>query len=247
MFLKKLNSRSKLIRLLGLLFLSIGSVSIFSATVSSRQNRSVYKPVLPWDEDLKFDGFNNETGVDHFIVPNIIHLIRFNQSEFTFVDYLCLQAAFRYHRPDEFYIHTDVENGSFTGKYWSAIERDIELRSRIRILHLELPYEIFGQQLSPKWRRHHGGDVARIQTMIKYGGIYLDNDVFVIRNLDKYRKFEIAMNWDEDQFLGSQVIIAHRNARFLSMWLDSYHEYHPDEWQDYTFHSFPDCITFKYP
>jgi len=41
--------------------------------------------------------------------------------------------------------------------------------------------------------------------MMKYGGIYLDNDVYVVQNLDKYRKFELVMGWDEGQFLGSQV------------------------------------------
>ena len=66
--------------------------------------------------------------------------------------------------------------------------------------------------------------------MMKYGGIYLDNDVYVIQNLDKYRKFEIAINWDEGQFLGSQVIVANRKARFLALWLDSYREYHPELW-----------------
>ena len=30
--------------------------------------------------------------------------------------------------------------------------------------------------------------------MMKYGGIYLDNDVYVIKNLDKYRKFESIGN-----------------------------------------------------
>ena len=51
--------------------------------------------------------------------------------------------------------------------------------------------------------------------MMQYGGIYLDNDVFVIRSLDKYRKYEIAMNWDENQFLARPVIIANKDARFL--------------------------------
>jgi len=45
------------------------------------------------------------------------------------------------------------------------------------------------------------------RVIMQYGGIYLDNDVFVIQSLDKYRKFEIAMNWDENQFLGNQVSI----------------------------------------
>ena len=232
-----LNSpRNKWINSVSIILLSIALLSIvFNVMlIALKQNGfHIYESenILSFYEDnLYFEGFNNETGVDRFIVPNIIHLIRFNKSEFNFSEFLCLQAAFRYHRPDWFYIHTDVPNGQFTGKYWKVIENDLELRSRIKILRLELPYEIFGQPLSTKWRVHHGGDVARIRTMMKYGGIYLDNDVFVIQNLDKYRKFEIAMNWDEDQFLGSQVIIAHKNARFLSQWLDSYHEYHPELW-----------------
>jgi len=176
-----------------------------------------------------FDGFDNETGVDHFIVPNIIHLIRFDQSEFTFLDYICLQAAYHHHRPDFFYIHTNVKKG-FEGKYWSRIIKDLELKSRIKILYLEPPSEIFGQTVNPEWRLWHGGDIARIRVMMKYGGIFLDNDVFVIQNLDKYRKFEMALNWDEGQFLGTQVLIAHKDARFLSLWLNSYREYYPERW-----------------
>ena len=104
------------------------------------------------DKLINFEGFDNQTGVDHFIVPNIIHLIRMNQTEFTFTDWLCLQAAYRNHRPDYFYIHTDSPDGKFTGKYWHFIEKDLELRSRIIILPIEAPWEIFGQKLSPKWR-----------------------------------------------------------------------------------------------
>lgn len=178
-----------------------------------------------------FDGFNNETGVDHYIVPNIIHLIRFNQSEFTFIDYMCLQAAYHRHRPDYFYIHTNVNNKQFKGKYWSRLmTKDLELKSRIKILYLEPPLEIFGQLINPEWRLWHGGDIARIGVMMKYGGIFLDNDVFVIQNLDEYRKFEMALNWDEGQFLGTQLLIAHKDARFLSLWLNSYREYYPERW-----------------
>ncbi|KAK4002361.1 hypothetical protein OUZ56_004195 [Daphnia magna] len=182
------------------------------------------------DFESTFASFNNETGADHFIVPNIIHLIRFSQPEFSFIDYICIQAAFRNHRPDHFYIHTNEAGRKFRGKYWELIERDLELRSRIRILPLEPPSEIFGQEIPPDLRPFHGGDIARIRTIMKYGGIYLDNDVYVIKNLDKYRKYEIAINWDKDQFLGTQVIIANRRARFLAMWLDSYREYHPELW-----------------
>lgn len=159
--------------------------------------------------EMDFDGFNNETGASNYIVPNIIHSIRFNMTEYSFVDYLCLRAAFLRQRPDYVYIHTDVPNpgnGGFRGKYWDMIKLDKKLMSSIRFLPIELASEIFGQPLSRDWRVYHGSDIARIRTMMKYGGIYLDNDVLVLQNLDKYRRFEISMNWDEGDTLGSQVL-----------------------------------------
>ena len=131
-----------------------------------------------------FPGYNNETGADHLIVPNIIHFVRFNLTEYSFVDYICLKAAFRNHRPDNIYIHTDVGK-KYHGKYWEWIQNDAELKARIVLIHLDAPSEVFGQKLSDGWRFYHGSDVARIQILMKYGGIYLDNDVYVIKNLDK--------------------------------------------------------------
>lgn len=175
-----------------------------------------------------FGGFDNVTGADCFIVPNIIHFVRFNKSEYSFVDYVVMMAAMRNHRPDWFYIHTNVP--SFTGKYWKKLTDDPDIAKRIQIKRIELPSEVFGQKLNAAWRLQHGSDVARLQIMMRYGGIYLDSDVFVIRNLDKYRKYEIAINWDENQFLGNQVIIANKAARFLRPWFDTYRVYRSDKW-----------------
>ena len=180
------------------------------------------------DRSIRFDGFNNETGADEFIVPNVIHYIRFNKTSFSFVDYVCIRSAWINHRPETIYFHTNVDK--FSGVYWDRMVQDAEFFQRIKVVPIKLPSEVFGQPLSTGWRLFHGSDVARIRMMTQYGGIYLDNDIYVVRNLDKYRKFEIAMGWDENQFLGSQVIIAHKEARFLDLWLDTYREYHADKW-----------------
>jgi hypothetical protein len=111
------------------------------------------------------------------------------------------------------------------------VKKDRDLWSRIEVKYLEAPTEIFGQQLSEDFRLYHGSDIARIRVLMQYGGIYLDNDCFVIHSLDKYRKFECVVNWDEDQFLGNQVFIAHKNSRFLALYLESYKDnYYPDRW-----------------
>jgi hypothetical protein len=31
-------------------------------------------------------------------------------------------------------------------------------------------------------------------------------------------------------YLGTQVLIAHKDARFLKLWLESYRIYHPEDW-----------------
>ena len=132
------------------------------------------------------------SGADHLIVPNIIHFVCFNLTEYSFVDYICLKAAFRNHRPDNIYIHTDVGK-QYHGKYWEWIQNDPELKARVVLIHLDAPSEVFGQKLSAGWRFYHGSDVARIQILMKYGGIYLDNDVYVIKNLDKYYMTECIL------------------------------------------------------
>ena len=123
------------------------------SNLSQSENSNRWKEVM---EDIyqnrSFEGFNNVTGLKRFIVPNIIHFFRYNQLEYSFIDYVVIKAAMRNHRPEYFYIHTDVPGpGNFTGRYWSLIKEDYELWSRIRLLHLDLPEEIFGQKLNSGW------------------------------------------------------------------------------------------------
>lgn len=58
---------------------------------------------------------------------------------------------------------------------------------------------------------------------MNYGGIYLDNDVYLVNSFDKYRVYEMTVSWDnEKEAIGNQVFIANRNARFLRAYFDTY-------------------------
>ena len=37
----------------------------------------------------------------------------------------------------------------------------------------------------------------------KYGGMYLDNDIYVINSLDKYRRFEFVLGWPDGEWIGN--------------------------------------------
>ena len=68
---------------------------------------------------------------------------------------------------------------------------------------------------------------------MEYGGIYLDNDQYIVRSLDRYRQFEMTVGFEDMSkfIMGSQILIAHRNARFLKAWFDTYRsDYKKDEW-----------------
>ena len=104
------------------------------------------------------------------------------------------------------------------------------LVKRIRVLLVELPYEIFNQTLNEGWRLYHGSDIARLKVVQKYGGIYPDSDMYVCQSLDPYRRFEAVFGWDERDLVGNQVIIANKNARVLPLWIDTYKVYNKKGW-----------------
>jgi hypothetical protein len=94
----------------------------------------------------------------------------------------------------------------------------------------QVPLLIYNRSISEGWKYHHASDVERYRLLSEYGGIYLDNDVYVIQNLNKYRKFEMTIEWNKDQYLGNQVLIGHKDARFLRDCKETFRDYRSDLW-----------------
>ena len=40
------------------------------------------------------------------------------------------------------------------------------------------------------------------------GGIFLDNDVYVVRSLERFRHFEMTLGWPPGDYIGTQVRFA---------------------------------------
>ena len=173
-------------------------------------------------ENQNFEGFNNVTGSKSLIVPNIIHFIHFDQKTISFIYFICMCSAFYNHNPLTLFLHTNV---NIEGKYFNILKK--VLGETLKVKNLEKPSHVFGQKLSSV---QHSADVARIKVLMKFGGIIIDEDVFVIRSLNRFRHFEVAIGWPEEQNIGTQVIVAAKQARFLSRYLDLYHEYRPSQW-----------------
>jgi Glycosyltransferase sugar-binding region containing DXD motif len=56
----------------------------------------------------------------------------------------------------------------------------------LKIMHRQPPKYVFGQKISHVF---HQGDVAKLEILLEYGGIYLDYDVIVVNSLDPLRQY----------------------------------------------------------
>jgi hypothetical protein len=210
-------------------------VVLITVKFSVRQPPRPEKVFLPYDPELfakiegsPFEGFDNVIGTPDgsYIVPNYVHFIFFEISYITYVTAVCVLAAFKNQKPDKIFFHTNVKE--FTGPHWIKI-RDT-LGSVLDVKHIEMPTTVFGQKFRREWLPWHSGDFTRIKILIQYGGIFLDNDSYIVRSLDVFRKYEMTIGITDREYLGSQVIIAHKDARFLKLWVESYRIYHPEDW-----------------
>jgi hypothetical protein len=209
--------------------------TLFIITVFLREAPAPKKIFLPYDVELfskiegsSFEGFNNVTGTTDGtnIVPNYVHFIFFESGYITYVTAVCVLAAFKNQNPEKIFFHTNVNE--FIGPHWIKIQNT--LGSVLEIKHIEMPRTIYGQKLREEWLPWHAGDIMRIRVLMQYGGIFLDNDSYVVRNLDVFRKYEMTIGITDGEYLGTQVLIAHKDARFLKLWLESYRIYHPEDW-----------------
>ncbi|CAN7945121.1 unnamed protein product [Ixodes hexagonus] len=172
---------------------------------------------------MDFTNANNETGFSTLIVPNIVHFIRLGNLNLSFVEVVCIRAAWIQQRPERLMIHCDECEWTVESTLWDHI-KDIP---GLTVSHIERPSAIFG--VSFNWIQHTS-DVVRCRILMSYGGIYLDGDAYLVRSLDDYRRFEMSLGWPAEASLGTQVLVAHKDARFLRLWHESYRFYNPDLW-----------------
>ncbi|XP_064458557.1 uncharacterized protein LOC135368924 isoform X3 [Ornithodoros turicata] len=174
----------------------------------------------PWRRP-GFYGADNYTGFSSYVVPNVIHYVRFGQPNVTFMDAVSMRSAYINHAPDHIVVHCD--ECLLDGPH-SHLVRDIPI---IKFDEILPPMTIFGREVN--WIEH-ASDVARIQILLKSGGIYLDNDCIVVRPLHQFRHFETSIGWSPEDHMGNMVILAATGARFLQLYQELYREYNNSLW-----------------
>ncbi|XP_076819442.1 uncharacterized protein LOC143465150 [Clavelina lepadiformis] len=163
----------------------------------------------------------HETGLD-FVVPNIIHFIWFgNYLEISqFYQFLSLRSVASLQQPDAIYIHHNTaNNGSGSNVILNRIVKEIPC---IHFVHHEEPVSIFNNKISTHLLR---SDVARLQILLKHGGVYLDLDVITLKQFDPLRVYSTTFGRSVSNKISNGIILSEKKAPFIEAWYNEYKNY----------------------
>lgn len=155
-------------------------------------------------------------------VPNVVHYVYTGAGlRFTFVNYLSYRSAGRYIRPDQIFVHGDHPP---TGPWWDRTVREVR-----DIYHVKtIPSET-----APNGKAYHFpahiSDFMRTEILLRYGGIYLDPDVLVVKSFTPLRRYSVVMGLEAPGRLCNGIMLGVRGAPFLRLLLEQYHSYKGEE------------------
>ena len=159
-------------------------------------------------------------------VPNIVHYIWYNSeiASLRFDHLLSMLSVHKILKPDVIYFHTNREP---TGRFWEQAKKIPNLK----INHRNPPTHLLGEPIEPALFYTSHSNVDRLKILMEYGGIYLDFDTLIIRPLDDLRKYDCTIGLEQDDKACGNIIICHKDAPFLAMWLNSFlDDYRIDVW-----------------
>jgi glycosyltransferase involved in cell wall biosynthesis len=176
------------------------------------EQASIAFDLSPHDQRLKanFEFMANETSaVQSVKTPNIIHFIYFGGRPYSFVNYLAVRAAAEHQKPDAIYMHCVEE--PVGNPHWEAIRPYVTIRKMEDIVS-------FGDE--PITWPHYKSDIARLQILLREGGVYLDNDMLMLKSVNELLCDKAVLSGEGEGCLTPAFIIAPANDPFLKAWIE---------------------------
>ena len=158
------------------------------------------------------------------VVPKKVHYLWIYSRKdcfFKFHYFMSFLSAYKYIKPEEIIIW--YENLP-CGKWWNETKSRIPI---LKLIHRLSPQTVFGQPIRVP---EHKADVARLDILLKHGGIYLDLDMIALKSWDPLLYYNTTLGAETDYDLANGVIISIKNASFLRIWKDSYHDFRDKHW-----------------
>ncbi|KZT51932.1 glycosyltransferase family 32 protein [Calocera cornea HHB12733] len=188
------------------------------------------------------------------VVPPIVHYVMSmgegDPRPLQYFQYLAIRSALKNLRPRLVLIH-HRPGAAPHGPWWDLLAPYVTLSP------ITPPEEVFG---IPVIHYAHKADVVRMQVMLQLGGVYLDQDTFVIRSFDDAGLFTepTVLGMEADPYaekmewepggLCNAIIVAKPGASFLQRWFATYRTFNESghEWAEHSV-AMPWELALTYP
>lgn len=188
--------------------------------------------------------FKSDLGVAP--IPNIVHYIWLlrdpSQFELSFKVFLSIYSAHAVLRPDRIYIHTDADDSVLEaarayGTIWT--QRVLALPQLV-VQHTETLNETI--RGVPVEALEHKSDFMRLDVLRNWGGIYLDTDVIVLRDMTDLRRSGFASVVSPSMvrvwknvvetlgFLNNGVMMATPGSMLIDLFWHASHQFFDGNW-----------------
>jgi mannosyltransferase OCH1-like enzyme len=164
------------------------------------------------DNNIKNKKINNYYALPKTsIIPKIIHLIYLNERPLQSYNYKCIYSIIKHHPTFEIWIHNDIEPDT---KEWKELINSnsvsVKKTERIRMFSgLRIEYI------------QYEADILRMTVLEQYGGIYMDIDVYIFKNIEPLLKdnYSLYICKETENSLINCIIISEPNNGFIKEWL----------------------------
>lgn len=109
------------------------------------------------------------------------------------------------------------------GQLWKYF---LQISPKVVQVHRKQPKKIYKKKIE---FIEHKADVAKLEALKEYGGIYLDTDQVLLKPVNKFRNFDATIGVEYDKTptksvvtAANSIVIAKKNALFIKFWLESY-------------------------
>lgn len=84
--------------------------------------------------------------------------------------------------------------------------------------------EIGGRKIRDDWLGQQNKDYQINDVFIKFGGFFMDEDIFVFDSYQRFRKNNFSLKVDSPDVFGCNLIMAARNLLFHKLLLDEWNK-----------------------
>ncbi|PWN24640.1 hypothetical protein BDZ90DRAFT_234912 [Jaminaea rosea] len=133
-----------------------------------------------------------DRGHDVEAVPNTVHFVILGDKDHfkvNIVNWLAVWSAHHWMQPDAIYVHTNYDPSVISAARTNpsdAYTRSLFRIPSVRFNHVVAPHATSnGTAFTGGWA--HSSDFIRTEVMAEHGGVYLDSDSFLLRDLEPLR------------------------------------------------------------